>query len=79
MSAFKIGDTIHYMENNKPTSNEVKGIATIQGEVKIGYTEHTIKETEYKVLYVVGYGTFIESKDAFLNPEALKEELFNNL
>ena len=73
---FKIGDTIHHIESNKPTQSEVKAILIIEGDIEVGYRKYKTEPNEQKTVYLVGYSTHVESKDAFGTIEELKHSLF---
>lgn len=77
MSKFKIGDTVHYMDSNKPTTSEIKAILTIEGEIEIGYRKHKTETGKPKTVYIVGYSTHLEENDAFKTSEELKNNLFS--
>lgn len=76
MSKFKIGDEIHYMDNNKPTVNKVKSILIIEGEIEIGYKKYKTEPQEPITVYLVGYSTHVPEENAHSNLEDLKNQVF---
>lgn len=76
MSKFKLGEEIHYMENNKPTVNKVKAVLTIEGEIEIGYRKYKTEQNEPVTVYLVGYSTHIEEQNAHSNLQDLKNQVF---
>ena len=78
MSKFKIGDTIHYMESNKPQSSVIIGIAKYEGKIKGIRNEHTVKENEQKIIYHFDNYSETEEKDAFSTKEELQTSIFND-
>lgn len=78
MSKFKIGDTIHFMESNKPTSKKIKGLIVVQGEVEFSYNKFKAEEGKTKTVYQVPYTTNVEEENAFGTIEELQTALFNS-
>lgn len=73
---FKIGQTIHFMSSNKPSSGKVTAILTIEGKVKIDYTNFNTESGEKETVYYVDYSQ-IKGSDAFDSLEDLKNSLFS--
>lgn len=73
---FKIGQTIYYMSSNKPQSGKVTAVLTIEGKVKIDYTNFNVPELEKETVYYVDYSQ-IKSSEAFGSLEDLKQSLFS--
>jgi hypothetical protein len=79
MSKFKIGDTIHFMEFNKPKEAIIKGIIEIQGFVETSGMKKDVKENETCVLFSTGSYSLIEEDNAFQTAEKLMFSLFNSV
>lgn len=79
MSKFKIGDTIHFMECNKPKEAIIKGILEIQGFVETSGMKKDLKENEKCVLLSTGSYSLIEEDNAFQTAEKLMYSLFNSV
>jgi len=75
--AFKIGDTVYFMDGSKPTSKEVKSIVTVEGEVKLSYKEIKTEVGETKTVYLLGTFDYIEEQDVFATIEELRDYVFN--
>lgn len=76
MSKFKIGDEIHYMDNNKPTVSKVKAILVIEGEIEVGYKKYKTEQNEPVTVYLVNYSTHVAEENAHKNLENLKDQVF---
>lgn len=72
---FKIGDKIHFMSNNEPKSEKIKGISIHQGEIKELHFKNK-KEDGTQILYhYENYGSVYEN-NVFKSLEDLKNKLF---
>lgn len=76
--SFKIGETVWYMQSNKPTSSTINAVIKIEGKAKVGYTEYDSKEDGEITIYSAGYSTFKE-EELFTSVELLKESVFNTV
>jgi hypothetical protein len=76
-SKFKIGDTIHYMENNKPTTGDVTSICSVVGEVEFRFGKVKSDQDSIAIVYFIGTYTTINETNAFKTMEELKESLFS--
>lgn len=72
---FKLGDTVFFMQSNKPCSGEIMAILVIEGKMKVDYHQYDTKG-EKETIYYAGFSTFKES-EIFSTMEELKESLFS--
>lgn len=75
---FKIGQTVWFMQLNKPTSATIEAVIKLEGKVKIDYTQYDSKEDGEITIYFAGYSTFKEDQ-LFESKELLKEYVFNTV
>lgn len=75
--AFKIGETVWYMQANKPTSSTVTAVIVIEGKLRISYQDFESKDGEKLTVYSAGYG-LLEEKEVFASKELLKESIFKS-
>jgi len=75
---YKVGETVFFMESNKPKSGKITAVLIVEGKVKLDYTTHDVKEGEKLTLYYAGFSTFKE-EEVFATLEALKESVFNSV
>lgn len=75
---FKLGETVWFMQSNKPTSSTVTAVIKIEGKVKIDYTTYDSKDGEEITIYTAGFSNFKE-EDLFTSIDLLKESVFNTV
>lgn len=71
---FKLGDTVFFMQYNKPSSGEINAILVIEGKMKIDYHQYDTKG-EKQTVYYASFSMFKEG-EIFHTMEELKESLF---
>lgn len=75
---YKVGETVFFMQSNKPCSGKVAAVLIIEGKVKLDYTTHEVKEGEKLTLYYASFSSFKEN-EVFSTLELLKESVFNSV
>lgn len=75
---YKVGETVFFMQANKPCSGKITAVLIVEGKVKLDYTTHDVKEGEKLTLYYAGFSVFKED-EVFTSLESLKESVFNSV
>ncbi len=78
MSKFKIGDTIHYMESNKPKSSEIKGIGKFEGNIEMSSFKKSLGEGIIDTVYYTGFYNSVDEANAFGTKEELQQSIFKD-
>ena len=79
LTNYKIGETVFYMESNKPKSAVVEGILILQGEIKTLHKTISIPVDEHKIEYSIGGYNTIMQENCYASLNELKESLFSDL
>lgn len=72
---FKIGDQIHFMKNNVPMSEKIKGISIHNGEINELYYSQKPEEGTKILYHYDSYGS-VNEEDAYKSIDDLKNTLF---
>lgn len=75
----KLGDSIFFMEANKPTSGKIEAICKVQGKVKFRIEDIESEEEKEKVIYVVNTYTLLDESKVFRSLIHMKKNLFKSL
>jgi len=75
---FKVTDTIHYMNDNKPKSAKIGGYTIKVGSTRDGsYNETKLKDDEFEIVYHMTSGfDSVKEADCYKTIKALQDALF---
>ncbi len=77
---FKEGETIHYMDDNKPKSGVVSGITIRQGKGEGLHDKFDVPNGEIEITYhIAGNWYGVKDTNAFPSLESLRDTIFSTV
>lgn len=76
-SKFNKGETIHYMQHDKPCSNKIVGISYYTGNCESTKSSCNMKDDEVTIILHTGSYSDVKEEYAFKSKDMLRKSLFD--